>query len=113
MREFKIIFLDDVLRHLKSQGDAHTDGKLLNPSTGNVFNLIARDDDLVAGIRYWLVGSSEGIKVYFRFRITTIQECKTTTTERIKLVCDEAETNLEEVGISVPYDEEPIKLLEF
>jgi hypothetical protein len=106
-REFTVIFLDDVLRHLQHLGDSKGVNKITNPSTGNVFNLIARDGELVAGIRFWLSEFHDTTSIRFRFRIASIQEDKEETTTRIKLVCDEAITNLADVGLYIDMTEPP------
>jgi hypothetical protein len=106
-REFTVIFLDDVLRYLQGLGDRQDESKLVNFNTGNVFNLIARDGELVAGIRFWV--NDDGISLWpmYRFRITSIGEDKTITTTRIKLVADGALTKLAEEGLIIGLIEEP------
>lgn len=105
-REFNAIMVNDVHRHLKGLGDTQNKTKIRNPVTGNVFHLIGRDKDMVAGVRFWIEdGYTDTIN--FRVRLTTTPEDIETTRVRIRTSSEEAVTELELVGIDLDIAEPP------
>ena len=114
--DFNHLFLKDMYRHLNGGGDTQSATKIVNPKTQNVFHMIARREDIVAGIRFWLVESvhpqvGKVIAICYRFRITTTGEEVEETTARVRVACEEAQTELEVCGIDMDIQEPPTETM--
>lgn len=124
--EFSALFYVDVYRQLYGKAPTKTKEMIQNPTTGNIFHVIARVDDIVGGIRFWTrsdysydddENASETTVVGFRFRVTSTTENEDETRERIRERCEEAMVEMDLIQEAMEIKEvsieaNPIKIKE-
>lgn len=72
VEEFQSLLMVDFYRMLHGQGAIHTEKRLKNPKTGNVFHRVTLMEQhaLVGGIRVWIMpGNVDTISIGWRFRL--------------------------------------------
>lgn len=104
--EFKVLTLLDIYRHLMGQGDSHSEKKLKNPATGNVFHRLCLRGKFVGGIRFWTHNHyEERTVVGWRFRWEKQDEAEETTRIKTRNKVDVAIEEWEAIQIKLDIPE--------
>lgn len=111
--EFNSLFLSECYKKLIGGKSAFSKNKIVNPITQSEFHFVAVRGDIVAGFRVWVEngvefkGAGKGAILCFRFRVTSTPDIEEKTTERVRVACEEAKTELELAGIDIEIAEPP------